>query len=82
MKTQNLISPRYREDPSGCCTDSQLWMLRGGYMRAVANGLFSQYPALKRILRKVENIIREEMDAIGGQEVEMPYVVAGIRPVR
>ena len=75
MKIQHLISPRYREDPAGYSTESHAWMLRGGYMRAVANGTFSQYPALKRIMRKVEQIMREEMDAIGGQEVEMPYVV-------
>ena len=50
-------------------------MLRGGYMKYVANGIFSSYMPLRRITRKIEQIIREEMDAIDGQEVQFPVVL-------
>ena len=50
-------------------------MVRGGYMKYVANGIFSSYMPLNRIARKIERIIREEMDAIDGQEVQFPVVM-------
>ena len=50
-------------------------MVRGGYMKYVANGIFSSYMPLKRITRKIEQIIREEMDAVDGQEVQFPVVM-------
>ena len=50
-------------------------MMRGGYMKDVAKGIYSQYMPLKRICRKIENIIREEMDAIDGQEVLFPVAL-------
>ena len=50
-------------------------MIRGGYMKNVANGIYSSYMPLKRITRKIEQIIREEMDAIDGQEVQFPVVM-------
>ena len=50
-------------------------MLRGGYMKYVANGIFSSYMPLRRITRKIEQIIREEMDTIDGQEVQFPVVL-------
>ena len=53
---------------SGMGTTVVCALVRGGYMKGVANGIFSQYPPLRRVTRKLEQIIREEMDAIGGQE--------------
>lgn len=50
-------------------------MLRGGYMKYVANGIYSVLPPLKRITDKIERIIREEMDALGGQEVLFPVAL-------
>ena len=50
-------------------------MMRGGYMRQLCNGIYSLYPPARRITRKIEQIIREEMDAIGGQEVLFPVVM-------
>ena len=50
-------------------------MVRGGYIKYVANGIFSSYMPLKRITRKIEQILREEMDAIDGQEVTFPVVM-------
>ena len=50
-------------------------MLRGGYMKYVANGIHSSLPPLRRITKKIEQIIREEMDALDGQEVQFPVVL-------
>ena len=75
MKLDKLIGERFKEKPSDCVIDSHALMLRGGYMKNVANGIFSQYPPLKRITQKIEQIIREEMDAIDGQEVMFPVIM-------
>ena len=69
MKLDRLVGDRFKEKPADCVIDSHSLMLRGGYMKFVASGIFSQYMPLKRICRKIEQIIREEMDAIDGQEV-------------
>ena len=75
MKLEKLVGERFRERPSDCIVDSHALMVRGGYMKYVANGIFSSYMPLKRITRKIEQIIREEMDAIDGQEVQFPVVM-------
>ena len=75
MKIDKLVGERFKEKPSDCVIDSHALMLRGGYMKNVANGIFSQYTPLKRISKKIENIIREEMDAIDGQEVLFPVAL-------
>ncbi len=75
MKLEKLVGDRFKERPSDCQIDSHAIMLRGGYMKYVANGIFSSYMPLKRVTRKIENIIREEMDAIDGQEVQFPVVM-------
>lgn len=75
MKLEKLVGERFRERPSDCVVDSHALMIRGGYMKPVANGIFSSYMPLKRITRKIEQIIREEMDALDGQEVMFPVVM-------
>ena len=75
MKLDKLVGDRFKEKPSDCVIDSHALMLRGGYMKYVANGIFSSYMPLRRITRKIEQIIREEMDAIDGQEVQFPVVL-------
>lgn len=75
MKLDKLVGERFRERPSDCVVDSHALMIRGGYMKPVANGIFSSYMPLKRVTRKIEQIIREEMDAIEGQEVMFPVVM-------
>jgi len=75
MKLDKLIGERFKERPSECAIDSHALMLRGGYVKYVANGIFSSYTPLKRITRKIEQIIREEMDRIDGQEVMFPVVL-------
>ncbi|MDR0469424.1 MAG: proline--tRNA ligase [Peptococcaceae bacterium] len=75
MKIEKLIGERFKERPADCPIDSHALMIRGGYMKYVANGIFSSYTVLRRITRKIEQIIREEMDAIDGQEVLFPVVL-------
>ena len=75
MKLEKLVGDRFKERPSDCAVDSHALMVRGGYMKYVANGIFSSYMPLKRITRKIEQILREEMDRIDGQEVSFPVVM-------
>lgn len=75
MKLEKLVGERFRERPSECIADSHALMVRGGYLKSVTNGIFSLYTPLKKITRKIEQIIREEMDAIDGQEVQFPVVM-------
>ncbi|MCR5608126.1 MAG: proline--tRNA ligase [Lachnospiraceae bacterium] len=75
MKLDKMVGDRFKERPSDCIVDSHAFMVRGGYMKYVANGIYSQYPVLKRVTTKIENIIREEMDSIDGQEVLFPVVM-------
>lgn len=75
MKIKNLVGPRFKERPADCAIDSHAFMVRGGYMKQVGNGIFSEYPVLRRITSKIEKIIREEMDAIDGQEVLFPVTM-------
>lgn len=75
MKIDKLVGDRFKERPADCVVDSHAFMVRGGYMKYVANGVFSQYPPLKRVTKKIENIIREEMDKIDGQEVLFPVAM-------
>lgn len=75
MKLVNLIGERFKEKPADCVVDSHALMLRGGYMKYVSSGIYSQNVPLRRICRKIEQIIREEMDNIDGQEVLFPVVL-------
>lgn len=75
MKLSTLVGNRFKETPADCVVTSHALMLRGGYMKYVANGIYTALPPLKRITRKIEEIIREEMDALGGQEVSFPVVL-------
>lgn len=75
MKIENLVGERFKDRPSDCVIDSHALMLRGGYMKYVANGIYSLNTPLLRITQKIEEILREEMDSIGGQEVLFPVVL-------
>ena len=75
MKFKNLVTQRFKEKPADCVIDSHALMVRGGYMKYVGNGIFSEYPILRRITSKIENIIRDEMNKIDGQEVLFPVVM-------
>ncbi len=75
MKLANLVGDRFKERPAGAVVDSHALMLRGGYMKYVASGIFSQFPPLLRTTKKIEAIIREEMNKIDGQEVLFPVTM-------
>lgn len=64
-----------KEKPGDASLISHIYLLRGGYIRQVSNGIYSMLLPAKRVASKIENIIREEMDAIGGQEVLFPVVL-------
>ena len=77
MRMTNLIGKRLKETPKDAQTVSHIYVLRGGYARQVSAGIYSLLPLGKRIIAKIENVIREEMNRIGGQEVLMPVVLPG-----
>lgn len=77
MKMSRLASRTLREAPGGTQTKGHEHLLRAGYIRQQAAGIFSSLPLGFRSLAKIEGIIREEMNAIGGQEISMPVVNAG-----
>ena len=74
MLASKLYAPTLREVPSDADVVSQQLMLRAGFMRKVANGLYSFLPLGWRSIKKIEAIIREEMDRSGAQEVMMPIL--------
>ncbi len=75
MKLKNLVGQRFKERPADCVIDSHALMIRGGYMKYVGNGIYSEFPVLRRVTSKIEAIIREEMNAIDGQEVLFPVIM-------
>lgn len=74
MKATNLYAPTLREVPAEAEVISHKLMLRAGMIRKAAGGLYSYLPLAWRVLKKIENIVREEMDAKGGQELVMPIM--------
>ncbi len=76
MKTSQYLLATLREDPSDAELASHRLMLRAGMIRMQASGLYTWLPTGLRVLKKVENIVREEMNAIGAQEILMPMVQA------
>ncbi|MBM3276639.1 MAG: proline--tRNA ligase [Candidatus Handelsmanbacteria bacterium] len=74
MRTSRLFSQTLREAPADAEVESHRLLLRAGFIRQLASGIFSYLPLARRALDKIERIIREEMDAIGGQEITMPVV--------
>jgi prolyl-tRNA synthetase len=75
VKISQLVGTRFKETPAECQIESHILMTRGGYIKNVGSGIFSLFAPAKRITQKIEAIIREEMDAIGGQEVMLPVAM-------
>ncbi len=75
MKCSQLVGKKYKEKPAEAQLTSHIYLLRGGYIRPVANGIYSLLMPAQRIVSKIEAIIRQEMDKIDGQEVKMPVVL-------
>ena len=69
-----LFLPTLREDPADAEAVSHKLLVRGGFIRQVAGGLWTLMPLGWRVHRKVEQIIREELDAFGAQELLMPVL--------
>ena len=74
MKASKLIFATQREDPSDAEIVSHKLMIRAGLIRQVSSGIYNWLPTGKKVLHKVENIIREEMNSAGAQEILMPMV--------
>ncbi|WP_408011000.1 proline--tRNA ligase [Pseudalkalibacillus sp. A8] len=72
MRQSNLYIPTLREVPSDAEAISHQLLVRAGFIRQSVSGVYSFLPLGRKVLRKVETIIREEMDSIGSQEVLMP----------
>ncbi len=70
-----LVGRRIKEDPKDSKTISHKFLIRGGYVRPVSAGIYSILPLGKLIIDKIEQIIREEMASIEGQEVLLPVVM-------
>ena len=74
MRASNLYAPTLRNTPAVAEIVSHQLMYRAGMIRKVAGGMYTFLPLGWRVIRKIEQIIREEMDAAGGQEVMMPIM--------
>ena len=74
MRVSKLFGKTLRDDPSEAEIASHRLMLRAGLISQVATGVYSYLPLAWRSLRKIEQIIREEMDAAGGQELRLPVL--------
>jgi prolyl-tRNA synthetase len=74
MRKSRLLLPTLKENPADADVASHRLMLRAGLIRQVAAGVYTWLPLGLRVLRRVERIIREELDASGAQEVLMPVV--------
>ncbi|MCX8061986.1 MAG: hypothetical protein N3D16_05345, partial [Anaerolineales bacterium] len=74
MRVSQLFNVTLREAPAEAEVTSHQLLVRAGFIRQLAAGIFSYMPLGRRTLTKIENIMREEMNAIGGQEMTMPVV--------
>src|SRR3954469_21238501 len=74
MRASQLLIPTLKETPADADIPSHRFMLRAGLIRRLAAGIYTWLPLGLRVLRKVETIIREELDRSGAQEVLMPFV--------
>lgn len=72
MRMSTLFLRTLRDDPADAEVDSHRLLVRAGYIRRVAAGIYSWLPLGRRVLRRIEQIVREEMDAAGAQEVLLP----------
>src|SRR3954467_10787338 len=72
MRLSHLFFTTLRDDPSEAEMPSHRLLLRAGYVRQLGSGLYSLLPLGFRVTQRVEQVIREEIDRIGGQEMEMP----------
>jgi prolyl-tRNA synthetase len=74
MRMSQLFLRTLRDDPADAEVDSHRLLVRAGYIRRVSAGIYAWLPLGQRVLRRIEAIVREEMDAAGAQEVLLPIV--------
>ncbi len=74
MKQSKAFIPVINEDPKGAEIISHKYLLKGGYIKQTAAGIYSYLPLANRVLQKIKNIIREELDAIGCEETTLPIL--------
>lgn len=74
MKMSKLFVQTLREFPSDAEVVSHKMLARAGYIRKLTSGVYNYLPLMWRVLKKVENIVRDEMDKAGAQELLMPFV--------
>lgn len=74
MKASQLFSPTLRETPAEAEVVSHQLMVRGGYVRRAAAGVYTYLPLANRVLKKISEIVREEMNRQGGQEISLPII--------
>src|SRR6186713_951675 len=75
LRMSSLFVRTLREDPVDAEVPSHRLLLRAGYIRRAAPGIYSWLPLGLRVLRNIERIIREEMDAMGAQELQFPALL-------
>src|SRR5262245_22074058 len=75
MRYRNFLAPTLKEAPSDATSASHILLSRAGYIRKVGAGIYSFLPLGVRVLRKIENIVREEMNRAGAQEVLLPALL-------
>jgi len=75
MRLSHLFAPTLREDPAEAEIPSHRLLLRAGFIRQVMAGVYTTLPLGLRTMRRIETIVREEMDAAGAQEIRMPIVL-------
>lgn len=80
-RMSKLFVRTLRDDPAAAEIPSHRFLVRAGYIRRVAPGIYSWLPLGLKVLQRVENIVREEMDAMGGQEVLLPALLP-VSPMR
>jgi len=74
-RLSQLFLRTLRDDPADAEVDSHKLLVRAGYVRRIAPGVYSWLPLGLRVLRQVERVVREEMDAIGAQEISLPALL-------
>ena len=74
MRRSRAFIPTSKEAPSDATLASHIYLSRGGFISQVASGLYNYMPLAKRVIKKIENVINEEMTKVGAEEVELSFV--------
>ena len=75
MRLSHLFAPTLRDDPSEAEAPSHRLLVRAGFIRQLAAGIYTSLPLGLRSMRKIEAVVRQEMDAAGAQEIRMPILL-------